>query len=861
MVLTRLALRARVLTLAAMFAVLAGGVWTVTQLQVELLPNIDFPLVTVSASYPQADQETVLRDLTEPLERVAADTGVDGFDAVRSITFPGFVLVLAEFEFGSDMKEAERIISERVSDLSFPPGVQTPQITRFNPDEFPILQLSVLGPQDPDVLRELVTSEILPKLRELPGVLNAELPLESQTEEAIIRTNGRASLAITVVKEPDANTVAVANAVLEELEKAESELPFDVEFIVIANQAPDIQDSVDTLTQEVVLGGLLAILVVFAFLLSVRPTIVTGISIPISLLGGLIIMGWQDMTLNIITLGALAISAGRVVDDSIVVMENIYRHIQRGEDRVQAALDATREVSVPIITSTLTTIAVFAPLGFIGGFIGTFFLPFALTITYTLLASLVVALTVIPVLGSLLIKHKGTENLEDERETFLQRAYTPILRWSLGHKALTLLAAVVIFIGSLGLLPFIPQSFLPGFGQNVLTVEMTLPPGSSFQATIQQLDEVEAVLADLRTQGVVTDYQSRVGGIGDIFGPGGGVGGGSNTANIFVTLPEEEDALALAESMRRDLAGPGRDLFISQAQGGGPASNALELVFLGEDYPLVVQTAARVVESLQRTEGLINVRSDAALGPDGAVATRGAAIVRVNGTRAVTVSGVITARNTGAMNQTVTNIVDQVGLPAGVELSTGGVFADIAQAFAAMGLAMLIGVALVYLTMVVSQRSLLTPLIIVFSLPLASIGAFGALFLTQRTLGLPALLGMLMLIGLVVTNAIVLIDFVNRLRGSGRSVYEALMEGGRIRLRPILMTAFTTSFALLPLALDTSGGSGIIGAELATVVIGGLMTSTFLTLVVIPVVYRLLRRDKSPAQPPPLEPVPAGASD
>ena len=848
--LTSLALKGRIITLIGLLAVIVAGIWTVSRFQVELLPDVDFPLVTVVTFYPQADPQTVLRDVTEPIEN--AVSGLTDLSTVRSVSSPNLSIVLAEFEFGADIPKAERAITQNLESITLPPGVQPSRVIRVNPDQFPILQLSALGNRDPTDLQQIVTTDVLPTLLDLPGVFNAEIPVDAGAEGTISRTNGLPSLAIAITKDPEANTVEVANSVLQKLDDLKSGLPSDIEFIVIANQAPDIQNSIDKLTREVMLGAVLAVLVIFAFLLSVRPTFITGISIPASLLGGLIIMGFQDMSLNIMTLGGLAIAAGRVVDDSIVVMENIYRHIQRGEDRIQASLDGAKEVALPITASTLTTIAVFAPLGFMGGIIGTFFLPFALTIIYALLASLLVALTVVPVLGSLLIKRRESEGMEGRVSEWLKDFYTPGLRFALGHKVLAIVASLVIFIGSLSLLPFIPQSFLPGFSQKVLTVEMSVPPGSPPSVIASALDDVESVLESLRGDGPVDAYQSQVGGSSTEFGPGGGLGSGStSTANILVRLTEDADVDVVAAQLREDLVAEGRTLFISEAAGGGPQGNSLELILLGEDYGATASTAQEITAILQEHEGLINVRSDAIIttGIPGLEASL--PITRINGSRAVTISGTITAANTRVVNQDVSQVVEEVGLPPGVELDTGGVFADIQEAFAQMGIAMLIGISLVYLVMVVSQRSLLTPLIIVFSIPLASIGALGGLFITQRTLGLPALMGVLMLIGLVVTNAIVLIAFVDQLRRQGSSVREALIEGGRTRLRPILMTAMTTSFVLVPLALESDASSGIIGAELATVIIGGLMTSTFLTLVVVPVIYSLLRRD--PKQPPDAE--------
>ena len=728
----------------------------------ELILDVDFPILTVVTFYPEADPPAVLQDVTVPVEGVFS--GLSGLDTVRSISAPNISVAIAEFEFGTNMDAAERRVTDRVAALSLPEGVREPRIGRFNVDQFPILQLSVRGDRSSEDLQGLVESDVLPRLNRVKGVTNAETPVDAGAEGTISRTNGLPSLGISLTKDPDANTVEVVDAVFAELESLKGSLPPDVEFTTIANQAPDIENSINKLQREVTLGAFLAILVIFGFLLSVRPTFVAGISIPASLLIGVIVMNWQGMSLNIVTLGGLAIAAGRVVDDSIVVMENIFRYIQQGEDPVPAALAGTREVAMPITVSTLTTIAVFAPLGFIGGVIGTFFLPFALTITYAWLASLLVALTAVPVLGTFLIVRREGERAEGRLADRLKAIYTPRLRWALGHRALSLIGAFVIFIGSLALIPFIPLSFLPGFTQNVLTVELSVPLTSAPGTMVAELDDAEMVLEALRQQGIVDE----------------------------------------------------------------------------------------IARALQGLGGPINVRSDALVAPAGGVPAAFASLIpitRVNGQRAVTSSGAINAANTRAINAEVDRVVDEVGLPPGVELDTGGVFADIQEAFGQMGMAMLIGLALVYLVLFISQRSFITPLIIVFSVPLASIGAFGGLFITQRTLGLPALMGILMLIGLVVTNAVVLVAFVDELRKQGRTVRDALIEGGRTRLRPILMTALTTSFVLIPLALESESSGGIIGAELATVIIGGLMAATFLTLVVVPVIYAVLRRDRGVREP------------
>lgn len=834
---TSLSLRGRIATVAIMLAVVLGGIFSLNRMQIELLPDIDFPLITISASYPQANSETVLQDISIPLEN--ATDGIIGLESMRSISSPGFSLVLTEFEFGTNMENAAIAVAENLDSIVLPPGASDPKLLRINLDELPILQFSVLQEGDLSELSELVGTRILPDLRKVPGVFSADMPPGSDTGLSITRTNSKPSMSVEVVKQPDANTVAVIDGVLESLENLKPGLPSDIEFVTVLNQAPEVRATVEGLQREATLGALFAVAVIFVFLLSGRATLVTSISIPTSILGGIIFMDWQGMSLNMMTMGGLAVAVGRVVDDSIVVLENCYRHMREGGDRIRATLEATIEVSGAITTSTLTTIAVFLPLGFIGGITGTFFLPFALTVTFALLASLLVSLTVVPVLASLLIR---TTDDTTEKETWLQRAYKPAIQWALGHKLITVLISVALFIGSLGLLPLIPVTFLPQSGGDLLTIKLTMPPGTNHESTFKEVMTIEDSLNDLKETGIATVYQSTVGGLNPMDPTSGGTG--PNRANFYLALTEEVDGSVIADQLRARFSGYGPSLIVAEAQSGGPPTNELELVLTGDDYEAAVTTSTQILTALENVSGLINVSSDASvrMGDKGNFTS----IKRLNKRRAVTISGSITDENTQRVKQDVDAQIALIDMPSGVKLETGGVFSDIREVFTQMAIAMIIGIGLVYIVMIISMRSLITPFVVVLSLPLASIGALGALFITQRTLGLPSLIGMLMLIGLVVTNAIVLLTFVDQLRAKGASIYEALVHGGLVRLRPILMTAFTTSFGLLPLAVIVSDG-GIISAELATIVIGGLMTSTFLTLLVIPVAYSLLRREKPSA--------------
>jgi len=1034
--LTGLALRRRSVTVLAIVIVLVAGILTYRSLPVELFPEIEFPLVTVSTFYPSANPYSVVRDVSAPIEN--AISSVDGLDKVQSVSFEDRSLILANFKFGTDMAKAERTISSNIGGIPFPAGVAEPRVGRLDPNAFPVLQLSVLGGGDIAQLERAVSSLVLPAISSVDGVFSVEvtgiasrevqvtvdptllsdsgislsqvanalrsnsatLPAGAITEagrtfpvrttnsytslqeirdlvvgfagesgariaqgapdseavppsgpillsdvadvslgsgvsSSISRTNGKRSVGIGIVKEPDANTVDVTSGVLQVLETIQG-LPPGIEFVTITNEGPEIQAQVDNLQREAILGFLFAVAVVFAFLttfrpslwagtlLTLRPTFVIGMSIPLSILTGILLMGLQGMSLNLMTLGGLAIAVGRVVDDSIVVLENLYRHIQRGDDRFRAALQATREVAPAITSSTLATIVVFAPLAFIQGLVGSFFLPFAITVSFALSASLLVALTVVPVLGSFVLRPGDfRDGNADEGvgagETWMQRVYTRALVLALGHKAATLVLSLVLLVGSLALAALIPVTLFPSGGERFLSIDVTLPPGTSAERTFAEVDRVEEVLTGLSRDGTADAYQTTIGRPDNAFASGTGSGlGGFGSASMFVRLTEDapED---VSKDLRAKLAGGNGSITVTDL-GGGPPTSGLEISITGSDYDAISAVAAQLVDGIGLLDGIVNLKSDvteardeiviavdpakaaaigltvmdvgrqisrflvgeevtrlildgdptsvvlrgmaedvdsidkvgslAIAGPRGSVLLGEVAIVafeqgpvtivRSDGQRAASITGAITAEDTREIGREVQRKIDAINLPPGVEITSGGIFQQVAEGFQDIFLAMAIGILLVYLVMVASLGTLRNPFVIIMSLPLALIGAMVALAVTGRTLGLPAMMGLLLLIGIVVTNAIVLIAFVEQLRERGSSIYDSLVEGGRIRLRPILMTAFTTSFALLPLAAFTSETGGIIGAELATVVIGGLISSSFLTLIVVPVIYTLL---------------------
>ncbi|WP_055478405.1 efflux RND transporter permease subunit [Sphaerimonospora mesophila] len=756
----------------------------------------------------------------------------------------------------------------------------------------------------------------------------ADVKVEEAAASTLTRTNGRPSLGVSITMRPDGNAVQISHDVRAALPELTRALGEAAEVTVVFDQAPYIERSIEDLTTEGLLGLAFAVLIILVFLLSVRSTIVTAVSIPLSVVIALIALWAGDHSLNMLTLGALTIAIGRVVDDSIVVLENIKRHLGYGTEKRQAILTAVREVASAVTASTLTTVAVFLPIAFVGGMVGELFSPFAITVTVALLASLLVSLTVIPVLAYWFLKTPDLSRAEAEavREEAelrelrspLQRVYLPVLRFATKRRFVTLLIGLVVFMGTMGLAPSLKTNFLDDSGNNTIQVTQQMPAGTDLASTDAAAKKIEAVLGEFRE---VESYQVTVGGGNQFMG---GLGGSSDRASYSVTLDEAADAIALQESLRTRLADL-TDVGEVTIGGGGTgfSSDQIQVILKGADPAALKSAATTVRDALGGIDGLRDVTSnlqesaprievhvdrekaaargltETGIGQLVAQAFRGAPIgslsldgrssdivlrggsapadlaevenitlptaaglvklgsvaevvqadgptqiTRQDGDRTATVSGKADAANLGAVTAAVTDKLDGVTLPVGISYKIGGVSADQDEAFADLGLAMLLAVAIVFVIMVATFRSLVQPLILLVSIPFAATGAIGLLLVTDTALGVSALIGMLMLIGIVVTNAIVLIDLINQYRERGMGVVEAVLEGGRRRLRPILMTAIATICALTPMALGVTGSGGFISRPLAIVVIGGLVSSTLLTLVLVPTLYTMVERTK-----------------
>ncbi|MGV9255074.1 efflux RND transporter permease subunit [Streptomyces sp. NPDC003697] len=770
---------------------------------------------------------------------------------------------------------------------------------------------------------------------------------EPAKADAITRTDGRPSLAVAVTMDHDGSAVAISDAVADKLPELRASLGSDARITVVSDQGPAVAKSVQGLTTEGALGLLFAVLVILVFLASVRSTLVTAVSIPLSVVLALIVLWTRDLSLNMLTLGALTIAIGRVVDDSIVVLENVKRHLGYGEERREAILTAVREVAGAVTSSTLTTVAVFLPIGLVGGMVGELFGPFSLTVTAALLASLLVSLTVVPVLSYWFLRApKGTpaeaeearrRAEEKEARSRLQRLYVPVLRFATRRRLTSVAIAVIVLVGTFGMTPLLKTNFFDQGDQKVLTVKQQLQPGTSLAATDAQAKKVEKLLAGIDG---VENYQVTVGSSGFMAAFGGGTD--SNRASYQVMLEDSasfEDVRDRIEDGLHRLSGIGTT---TVSAGDGFGDQDLKVVVKAADADALRTAAERVRRTVAGLDDVTNVTSDlsqsvprisvranakaAAAGlndqvlgavvaqaVDGTPAAKAVlddterdivirsarpattlqqlrdlrvgparlsdvatvrlvdgpvSMTRIDGRRAATVTAKPTGDNTGAVSADLQSRIKALKLPAGATAEIGGVTQDQDDAFKNLGLAMLAAIAIVFMLLVATFRSLAQPLILLVSIPFAATGALGLLIATGTPMGVPAMIGMLMLIGIVVTNAIVLIDLINQYRAQGHGVVDAVIEGGRHRLRPILMTALATIFALLPMALGVTGEGGFIAQPLAVVVIGGLVTSTLLTLLLVPTLYAMLelrkerramkRAAKRAAKEPAETPEPAG---
>lgn len=1003
--------------------VILGGVFASYKMKLELLPDTEPPMLTITTAMPGATPETVMKEVSDPIDE--AVRGMADVSSVKTESLANASLITVNFNEQTDMDIAEQEIDKTLKKLEFDEGVEKPEIQRNSLYAFPVVAYSILHENnDIEKSTKEVENNLIPKLQEIDGVQratvngqtsrqvnvefddkklgaaglnqkqvidyieaatkevplglfqfgdteksividgqfasvealeNMEIPLaiaqqqggEGQSapsasqapssnnaqqasvtlkdvakvslvseRESVSRTNGKDAVDIQVVKAQDANTVAVAKEVDKTIDRFVKQHP-ELKSIQIMDTAKPIQDALNTMIEKALIGSIVAVIVIMLFLRNFRMTAISVVSIPLSILIAMIALKLTDVSLNILTLGALTVAIGRVIDDSIVVIENIYRRLTKSDERLSGdglIVSATKEVFIPIMSSTIVTIVVFAPLAFVTGMVGEMFRPFAYAVTFSLLASLLVSITIVPVLGSVFFKlglsHKKTEHVGT-----VGRYYKRILGWSLDHKWIVMLVSTLLLVGSIGLGAMkVGTSFISTGEDKFMALTYSPKPGETEQSVLKHAEEVERYLQKNK---YVENVQYSVGGASPV-DPTGSTNSMALMVQYDTKTPkfDEEPQRVLKHIATYKHPGDWKNLDMST----GVSSNEVTVQVTGPSPERIEGTVAKVEKEMQKLDGLTNVKSDLAKTyeqfkvkvdskkageygitagqlammlnenvPDTTVTkvkeekqtynvvvkqeketewtqqkleetplpsptgdtlklsdiatlektTTPNKLIKESGDYSTTVTGKITNDDVGAVSQDVMKMLDKIEQPDDVKTSMGGTNEDIESAFTQLGLAMLAAIMIVYLVLVLTFKGGLAPFTILFSLPYTVIGVVLALIATGETLSVPSMIGMLMLIGIVVTNAIVLIDRVINNEAAGMPMKEALLEAGGTRIRPILMTAIATIGALLPM-LFGQDSSVLISKGLAATVIGGLLSSTLLTLVVVPVIYEVL---------------------
>ena len=1013
---TRISIANPVLATMMMLAFVVLGLFSYNRLAVDQFPDVSFPVVVVQTEYPGASPEIVESDVTRRVEEQV--NTISGVNRLSSRSYEGVSVVIVEFDLLTEPARAAQDVREKVALVraSFKREVKEPIVSRFNPDDQPVISIAVRSPvRDARELTTLAEQVVKRRVenargvgrvsvvggvrREVQVVLrpaemealkvgvdqvlaalrneNQELPagtittrereqsvqvrgrlrsvaeferivvarrggqpvylsqvahvVDGQEErESLAMVDGQRAISLDVVKAQGENTIAVVDGVKRVAEELRRQLPPDVEITVVRDQSTAIRNSVASVQRNIVEGAILTVVIVFLFLSSWRSTVITGLTLPISLIGTFLVMYAMGFTINLVTLLALSICVGLLIDDAIVVRENIVRHQAMGKHHRVAALDGTREIGLAVTATTFTIVAVFLPVGFMGGIIGQFFKQFGITVAFAVMLSMFISFTLDPMLSSVWNDPdaqgaRGSGPLARMLRGFeramrgLENGYVAVLRWGLAHRALTVAGAVLTLVAALGMGRLVGTEFVPQPDNNELYLQYYTPVGSSLELTADKTRQVEAAIREFpevlftyatvntgasqgrnhasvfvrlkdrreRTRSVrqltapVRERIERIAGI-TITNLGVASTFGNKQIEVSVQGPDQRQLEALAARAVAEIRGipgvvdldtsskPARptiavevdravasDLGVGVAQVGA----ALRPLVAGEvattwkapddeNYDVRIRLpieGRRDVEDLAR----LTVAS-AQLDADGAprmVPLRQVArlepgqgptqINRKNLTREITISANVHGAPPGSVGLEVQRRVQAIAVPPGYRFVTGGATKDMQDSFGYAVQALLLAVIFIYMILASQFRSFLQPVAIMASLPLSLIGVMIALLAWRSTLNMFSVIGFIMLMGLVTKNAILLIDFANQQRRAGVDRTRALLAAAEIRLRPILMTTLAMVFGMLPLAVSTGEGAEQ-RAPMAHAVIGGVIASTLLTLLVVPVLYALL---------------------
>ena len=851
-------------TICIWLGVAVAGLLAFSSLQYALFPDVTFPVVVVNSS---ASGETALEtelQLTQPIEQ--ALLSLPGLENLNSVTYGGKAVINLAFGVGTDLEISTQAVETALEKANLPSQADF-QIIPLNLNESAAISYAIKS--DSKSLRELTAitqKQIIPALEDIPGVLKVNLLGEAFTSNGenasstLVRFNGENALAVEVIKDSDANTLEVVSQVNQVVEELPSELP-EVKILLAATQANYIREATQATIDALILAVFLAVLVIFLFLRNFFATVITALAIPISLLGTCIVMAAYNFNLETITLLALALVIGIIVDDAIVDVENIMRHLEAGEYPRQAALNATREIGLTVSASTLTIVAVFLPVALMGGTIGQFFKPFGLTISAAVLISLLVARTLSPALAVYWLKHQGTSR----RETLSgwERSYGNLLRWSLNHRWIVVTLAIVSFVAGVALIPFIPKGFIPKLDRGEFNLVYTVPlPELTTQTSPQkpegEVDKEEKVttgafswLTDIlknpeklvlnKSRRVATQLEEVVLAVPEVESVFTTVGirGEPNKGRLYIKLKEDRklDTAEIQRQLRNSLPSiEGVEVSVEDLQFiEQESTKPLKIALLGDNLELLAENAQKIQSSLAQLPGLADVTATGENNQAGEIVE----IQRHNGQRAAFISANLQeGKALGDATQEAVAIAQSL-LPDGLTLDLGGdseISSDVLGSFAGT---LALSVILMLLVLILLFGSLLEALVVGLSLPLSIVGAMVALLCTQSEFGMISLIGLILLLGLLDKNALLLMDYAKQLRRGGIERTEAIVNTGLVRLRPILMTTASTILGMVPIALGLGAGAQL-RQPMAVAIIGGLLTSTLLSLIVVPVLHTLL---------------------
>lgn len=1016
MILSDLSVKQPVFATMMMVALVVLGIFSYKELSIDLFPDVDFPVVTVQTVYPGVAPETVETEVTKRIEE--AINPIEGVKHITSTTTEGASIVVAEFELGTNIHTAAQDVRSKVNALrrDFPTGVEEPVIDRLDPDEMPILSLSVSSPElsdkelttlaekvikkrleniegvgalkivggqrreiqvflDPERMKaySLTVPEVVQALRrenlEVPAGklysgaveelvrIEGKIPDPEQFRDLIVKNiqgvpvylheiarihdgheeqrtlaliNGKRALALELRQQSGSNTVDVAEAVKAVIPELNRELPGQTKLTVVKDSSIFIQEAVDDVKNTMILGAIFTVIVVFLFLNSWRSTVITGLTLPVSIISAFIIMNVMDFSLNILTLMGLSLSVGLLIDDAIVVRENIVRHMQFGRDHFEAARVGTSEIGLAVMATTFSVIAVFVPIAFMKGIVGQFFFEFGITVAFAVLVSLFVSFTMDPMLSSrwydpaveTTIKRRGLARvLEtfDNRFMDLRLFYEKSIALALRHRGWVMTVSLLLFGASLLTFDRLGQDFMPSYDRGEFQVSFKTNPGS----TLEQTEEISKEIVRRISAKPGVDYTFTTIGAGSTSALNEGV--------VYVKLKEKSERPLsddeLRSQLRSELANYGRAIVSLEDVADMGDSRPLQISVRGPDMAGIDRISAQVCDLIRTVPGAVDidrsldidkpeilVRIDRKLASDlginleslaltmrtllnGEVATRyededgdaydvrvrlddrqrrsievlrdidllsahkdamgrdivipagqvasfqrgasSAQIRHLDLVREVRIFANAAGRPLGNVEQDIKEKVESFQFPPGYSVSFTGESEDMAESFDYIYDALILAVVFIYLILASQFGSFTHPLAIMLSLPLSLIGVVAMLLMTGDTLNMMSMIGLILLMGLVTKNAILLIDYTRRLRNQGMERTAALIEAGKTRFRPIVMTTLAMIIGMLPLAFEIGAGSEL-RSPMARAVIGGLITSTLLTLIAVPVVYSLL---------------------